>query len=356
MKQFSISLLTVCFMLPSSFIYAQEKLEIPQEMEETVSDEVTSIYLVELVDQSGKLIESITLTDTPSKKFAADSYAQMIPAGWHFQEEIKDLGASSFFRDLDRSDNTKEYFVRRIEIAPNPENLDLEFDVTKPIYLSFAPQANIYFDSWSSVGMNSYDGEEYIKEILLRTINAELLKMPYHGKYYQALESVKQDELVPVYSDIGVKTILFYKNATDLKVTNRKTMMRLYNHTSGEHFYTANLAEHDALVDLGWKDEGTAWIAPIKSDIPVYRLYNPNSGDHHYTKNKEEYDTLVNQGWKGEDIGWYSATESELPLFRLYNPKATSGNHHYTLSEFERSELIARGWKDEDIGWYGLQE
>lgn len=343
-------------MLPSSFPYTYIKEYALEEMTEATNVESTSIYLVELVDKNGKLIESIELLDTPSKKFAANTYAQMIPAGWHFQEDIKDLGASSFFKDLDRSDSNKEYLVRRIEIAPNPKDLNLEFDVSKPIYLSFAPQANIHFDSWATVGMNSYDGEEHVKEILLRTINAELLKQPYHGKYYQALESVKQDELIPVYTDTGIKKILFYKNATDLKVTNRKTMLRLYNHTSGEHFYTSNIAEHAALIDMGWKDEGIAWIAPILSDIPVYRLYNPNSGDHHYTKNKEEYDALVIQGWKGENIGWYSAPENELPLFRLYNPKATSGNHHYTMSEFEQSELITQGWKDEGIGWYGLKE
>ena len=62
-------------------------------------------------------------------------------------------------------------------------------------------------------------------------------------------------------------------------------MYRLYNPNSGEHFYTANPAEKNNLVSLGWRYEGIGWTAPKKSNTPVYRLYNPNSGDHHYTVN-----------------------------------------------------------------------
>ena len=33
-------------------------------------------------------------------------------------------------------------------------------------------------------------------------------------------------------------------------------MYRLYIPNSGEHFYTANAAENDFLVSVGWNDEG----------------------------------------------------------------------------------------------------
>jgi endoglucanase len=51
-------------------------------------------------------------------------------------------------------------------------------------------------------------------------------------------------------------------------------MYRLYNNRSGEHFYTASEAEKKNLVNLGWRDEGIGWVAPEKSNHPVYRLYN----------------------------------------------------------------------------------
>ena len=74
-------------------------------------------------------------------------------------------------------------------------------------------------------------------------------------------------------------------------------MNRLYNPNSGEHFYTADLKEKEALVALGWNDEGYGWVSPTVENgkangKPVFRLYNPNAGDHHYTVDKEKLELL----------------------------------------------------------------
>jgi len=63
---------------------------------------------------------------------------------------------------------------------------------------------------------------------------------------------------------------------------NAADMHRLYNPNSGEHFYTAAVAEKNHLVKVGWKYEGIGWIAPANGSA-VYRLYNANAGDHHYS-------------------------------------------------------------------------
>ena len=131
------------------------------------------------------------------------------------------------------------------------------------------------------------------------------------------------------------------------------TMFRLYNPNSGEHFYTASLAEGKNLIVTGWNYEGIAWFAPKKSKTPVYRLYNPNAGDHHYTMSVTEKNSLVKAGWNYEGIGWYSDDKKGTPLYRLYNPNAVTGAHHYTVSAKERDSLVSVGWKDEGIGWYG---
>ena len=121
-------------------------------------------------------------------------------------------------------------------------------------------------------------------------------------------------------------------------------MHRLYNPNSWEHFYTGNEKEKDALVKMGWQYEGVGWIAPEKSNTPVYRLYNPNNGgDHHYTKNKKEYDALVKAGWTGEGVRWYSDDKESVPVYREYNPGAPIRNHNYTAK------------KNEGIGWYGVK-
>jgi LAS superfamily LD-carboxypeptidase LdcB len=147
---------------------------------------------------------------------------------------------------------------------------------------------------------------------------------------------------------------LAVKAGTPVLAAEGQTMLRVYNPNSGEHFYTASVAEKNHLVSLGWRDEGTGWVAPASSNTPVYRLYNANAGDHHYTVSQEERDHLVSVGWKYEGIGWYSDDAKTVSLQRLYNPNAVSGSHHYTVSEGERDFLISAGWRYEGIGWYAL--
>ena len=130
------------------------------------------------------------------------------------------------------------------------------------------------------------------------------------------------------------------------------TMYRLYNPNSGEHFYTASTKERSDLISVGWSDEGVAWIAPSKSDMPVYRLYNKNAGDHHYTLSSAERDNLISAGWSYEGIGWYSYSKKGKPILRVYNPNAIAGAHHFTLSSSEVKDLVKAGWKDEGIGWF----
>ncbi|MCR4950196.1 MAG: Ig-like domain-containing protein [Solobacterium sp.] len=132
-------------------------------------------------------------------------------------------------------------------------------------------------------------------------------------------------------------------------------MYRVYNPNSGEHFYTANEKEKDALLDFGWKDEGVGWLAPKISASPVYRLYNQTAGDHHYTMNEKEKDALIKKfGWRDEGIGWYSDDAKAVPLYREYNPNMQKCNHNYTINKEEHNYLISQGWKDEGIGWYGV--
>ncbi len=139
-------------------------------------------------------------------------------------------------------------------------------------------------------------------------------------------------------------------------------MYRLYNPNSGEHFYTADADERDAVVKAGWVYEGVGWIAPVHSGTPVYRLYSGT--DHHYTMSEEERDEVIAAGWKDEGIGWYSDDDEGVPLLRQYNPNVdpnasvnNAGAHNYTTSVEENDNLVQIGWIAEGIGWYGvLQE
>ena len=133
------------------------------------------------------------------------------------------------------------------------------------------------------------------------------------------------------------------------------SMYRMYNPNSGEHFYTANVAEGNKLLSAGWKYEGVTWTAPKTSKTPVYRLYNPNSGDHHYTTNPAEKSMLTGNGWKDEGIGWYSDDNKGVPVYRQYNKNAKTGSHNYTANLAENDMLVKNGWKAEGISWYGVK-
>lgn len=129
-----------------------------------------------------------------------------------------------------------------------------------------------------------------------------------------------------------------------------KNIFRLYNPNTGEHFYTTNIAENNALMHVGWRYEGIGWVAP-GSGTPVYRLYNPNAkgGDHYYTKNAFEEKSLVKVGWKADNAGkpvFYSGSSSTaIPVYVAYNPNALSGAHNYTTSSAEQNNLLKVGWK-----------
>lgn len=125
-----------------------------------------------------------------------------------------------------------------------------------------------------------------------------------------------------------------------------RSVLRMYNPNSGEHFFTKSVTEAKKLVAAGWDCEGVAWRQPEKGD-KVYRLYNPNAGDHHYTTNAAERNHLVKQGWKDEGVAFFAGGSKNV--YRLYNPN--SGRHHYTTNKAERDMLKKTGWKDEGIGW-----
>ena len=133
-----------------------------------------------------------------------------------------------------------------------------------------------------------------------------------------------------------------------------RTMYRLYNRYTGEHFYTASATERDSLRNSGWTYEGTGWIAPT-SGTPVYRLYNPwvDGGDHHYTTSVSEYDALGRLGWRKEGVGWYSG--GSVKVYRQYNRYATTGTHNYTTSKAENDALVRLGWRAEGVGWYAVR-
>lgn len=169
------------------------------------------------------------------------------------------------------------------------------------------------------------------------------------------VEYTDNDAVGTAYVTVEGKGNFTGKKIASFAIGEGQNLYRLYNPYSGEHLYTYDQNEQKELVKLGWNDEGIAWYAPKKSDVPVFRLYNPYSGDHHYTTSSNERDGLVKIGWKDEGIGWYSEEAQTVEVLRIFNPFATTSTHLYTLDSNEVKVNVDRGWKDEGVGWYAAE-
>ncbi|WDA68725.1 glycoside hydrolase, family 25 [Lactococcus lactis] len=151
---------------------------------------------------------------------------------------------------------------------------------------------------------------------------------------------------------LGIGTIVSV-NQTKASADSTMPVYRLYNHNTGEHFYTKNQAEQQQLSTHGWNYEGIGWYSAT-SGAPVYRVYNPNSvgGDHYYTMSKYEAQSLVNKGWHWDDKGqpvFYS--EGNNNLYVAYNPNTSSGSHNYTMNTYEQNSLLNKGWIYGKVAW-----
>ncbi|WP_169171013.1 bacterial Ig-like domain-containing protein [Bifidobacterium oedipodis] len=130
--------------------------------------------------------------------------------------------------------------------------------------------------------------------------------------------------------------------------TSDLQVRRLYNPTTGEHFYTANETEWAYLITIGWRDEGVGFTM---SDYgtPVYRLYQPG-GKHMFTTNKTEYKHLKTVGWRDEGIAFHVPEEATTDAYRLYN--TSNGDHLFTTNWLEYTVLrILPWWRGEGVGF-----
>lgn len=227
------------------------------------------------------------------------------------------LNFEKLFETAKEKKLTVEQFIDSI-----PETIDLEFTVSKvKVAEDATPAATIKFTTKT----NSF--------------------------IYWNLKTDRTYSVQPTWNEVS--------DVLNLTVTNEDNvaMYRMYNPNSGEHFYTAEAKERDALEAAGWTYEMIGWVAPVISKTPVYRLYNANAGDHHYTTDKKEHDALVEFGWKSENIGWYSVDDEKAgkPLYRQYNPNAVAGAHNFTTSTEENNTLVSLGWQAEGIAWYAVK-
>ena len=166
-----------------------------------------------------------------------------------------------------------------------------------------------------------------------------------------------QSKVTPLEIDAEIDQQCFFNSEL-------RTRYRLYNPNNGHHHYTTNQIEYNVLATYGWMQEGTACyifdeVVTIDSadTVPYYRLYNPYTGEHHWTIDENEYNALPTYGWIQEGFDGYvfttQVTGSE-PLYRLYNQ--SNGHHLFTRDGHEKDVSIGLGWIYEGIACYVFNE
>jgi hypothetical protein len=147
---------------------------------------------------------------------------------------------------------------------------------------------------------------------------------------------------------------------------------------AGDHFYTGSVSEYNGMqpgwvpegnfrtVDSdGVTRPKEGWVFkspvsdPIASTVPLIRLYNPTSNDHFYTINQAESNNAQRHGYRFESADMHVFPANTTPafctnfsdfctkLYRTFNP--TSGDHIYTTSLAEKNNSLNVGYQDEGV-------
>ncbi|MCB2188666.1 MAG: hypothetical protein KQJ78_19785 [Deltaproteobacteria bacterium] len=152
-------------------------------------------------------------------------------------------------------------------------------------------------------------------------------------------------------------------------VTNTELLMyRAYNTALLDHFFTTRQNEFQAAVAAGFVDESTGHpgqlFRVLQESLPglnraVHRLYNGTTGRHYYTYKDAEMNNLVAAGWVFErDEGYIFASQQSAPMFNsvevlhLYN--TVVGSHLFTISAAEAAYVVANipNWVQQtSLGW-----
>jgi len=98
------------------------------------------------------------------------------------------------------------------------------------------------------------------------------------------------------------------------QIANTYPVFRIYNSSSGAHFYTANESERDnVLASMDWfRLEGIAFfvfLSPEPGTVPIYRFYVPQTGSHYFTADEAEKNSLLSSGQtikQYDGVAWYA--------------------------------------------------
>ena len=141
-------------------------------------------------------------------------------------------------------------------------------------------------------------------------------------------------------------------------------LYRVYNPNNGDHYFTTDKNEYEALVAMGWQAEGVRYqVVNINVNVTdddankdrlhafgteIWSVYNPNTGEHLLTE-EGEADALAQVGWIKEDPKFYTVQNGSESVVRVYNPNTNGPAHLYTDAS-EANGLAKIGWSIDNNG------
>ena len=139
------------------------------------------------------------------------------------------------------------------------------------------------------------------------------------------------------------------------KTPQTLAMTRFQKPGGAGHFYTANVQEG---IGAGFAQEGPSFNLFADSNeaegaTDIYRLFNPTTGKHFFTANKQEADTAAGAGYNMEGVAgeaYTTARPGTTAIERYYNP--AMGAHLYTSSPQEQETLPGLGYTREGTAFY----
>ena len=235
-----------------------------------------------------------------------------------------------------------------------------------------APGGEMYSEGdpggiYNSIINNSYDflqGTSMASPVVAGAISLMLGENPYLNP--AQVESILQDtafkyrSLENVVKNGGYLNLEGALQAASTLVD--KTVVRLYNSSSGKHLFSSNKNEINILTGGSWKNEGALYYTPEEATAEVFRFYVSDENRHFYTALESERDMIIGNkeifsGWEYEG-GAFSAYSTSnyandaTAVVRYLNTE--NGSHVYSTSTYEQGLLDeSSNWINEGIAWYG---
>ena len=317
---------------------------------------------------SGSSLPQVITTLTPTSTLLAHATQQ-------FQKISQQVNVQ-FVEVSDQLDADIAFFFDT-EIEPDdsdPSSVTLGLALPNRDIITGRNWVEIFFNG-SQILQSSTDLEAYVfNHELLHALGLEHAFDDSDGDFYLSTN--------PQLSATPEETVMSYREPvsgvypTDLTISDYSALLdiwgaaepsqsvyRLYQQSTGRHFYSSNQEEIDIISgspESDFLNEGVAYVVAGNASQDLYRFYKPSAAMHFYTASSSERDALIatsDSSYLYEGVA-YQVFDSQVapigstPVYRFYDP--LQGTHFYTASNQEMLILESThpNWIQEGIAWH----